>query len=338
MTNALITGITGMVGSHLLDFLVTNTDWNIHGFYRWRSNLENIEHHIPLIDSKTRIYLHECDITDYASVENTFSKISFDYIFHLAAQSYPAASFISPVQTYSTNIIGTENLMSNIEKYCRGARVHNCSSSEVFGRVPQEFVPIKEGTPFHPASPYAISKCGTDLIGRYYAEAKGLNIQTTRMFTHTGPRRGDVFMESTFCKQIALIENRFQDPTIKVGNLESVRTIADVRDAVRAYYLLVTHTNTIPGGVYNIGGSYTTTVENILNYLISQSTRSDEIKYVIDPERLRPIDADLQIPDTSAFKNLTGWEPTYTFEQTMNDLLEYWRKKVAEGGHKYLQR
>jgi GDPmannose 4,6-dehydratase len=196
----------------------------------------------------------------------------------------------------------------------------------VFGRVPREKLPIHEDVNFHPASPYAISKVGTDLIGRFYAEAYNMKIMTTRMFTHTGPRRGDVFAESSFAKQIAMIESGKIPPVLKVGNLDSLRTWSDVRDAVRAYYMLVT-CNPIGGEYYNIGGSYTCTVREMLSYLLSLSTVKD-IKVEVEEERLRPIDADLQIPDTSKFRNHTGWEPQIKFETTMLDLLNYWRDRV----------
>ena len=260
MKKAFITGITGMVGSHMLDFLRGNTEWEIHGLLRWRSSLENIKTHIADINSGNGIFLHYGDINDLNSLRNIFNQNKFDYIFHLAAQSFPKTSFDAPNDTYQTNIIGTSNLLETAKEFSEKATIHNCSSSEVFGRVSKEFVPIKEETPFHPASPYAISKCSADLIGRHYAEAYNMNILTTRMFTHTGPRRGDVFMESTFAKQIALIEADYLKPVIKTGNLDSVRTIADVRDAVRAYHMLVTK-NCKPGSVYNIGGSYSTTVK-----------------------------------------------------------------------------
>src|SRR5262249_14295632 len=159
-----------------------------------------------------------------------------------------------------------------------------------------EKLPIKEDTAVHPASPYAISKVGADLVGRYYAEAFGLKAMTTRMFTHTGPRRGDVFAESSFAKQIALIEREAIPPVVKVGNLASLRTFADVRDAVEAYYKLVT-VNPIAGEYYNIGGAFSCTLGELLNTLIAKSTR-DDIKIEVDSERLRPIDADLQVIDT----------------------------------------
>ena len=210
-----------------------------------------------------------------------------------------------------------------------------CASSEVFGRVSSDKLPINEECSFHPASPYAISKVGTDLIGRYYAEAYGMTIMTTRMFTHTGPRSGDVFSESTFAKQIAMIEAGIQEPKIYVGNLESLRTYADVRDAVNAYYMLVTN-NPQAGEYYNIGGTYTCKIADMLNYLINQSTVKN-IEIITDPERLRPIDADLQVPDTTKFQSHTGWKPEYTFEQTMDDLLQYWRNRV-NSGRKFLRR
>lgn len=205
--------------------------------------------------------------------------------------------------------------------------IHVCASSEVFGRVPAEKLPIDEECTFHPASPYAISKVGTDLIGRFYGEAYGMKVMTTRMFTHTGPRRGDVFAESTFAKQIAMIEAGVMPPVLKTGNLDSLRTWADVRDAVRAYYMLVTH-DPIPGAYYNIGGTYSCSIREMLDTLLAMSTLK-EIKVETDPDRLRPIDADLQVPNTAKFQAHCGWKPEIPFLQTMNDLLNYWRDRVA---------
>ena len=333
---AFITGITGMVGSHLVDYLIENTDWDIYGFIRWNDRLDNLEHHFDKINKKDRIFLINGDLNDLPSVQSAVQESKADYIFHLAAQSYPKTSFNAPIETLQTNIIGTANLLESIRKYGEEeVVVHVCASSEIFGKVPKEKLPIDEECSLHPASPYAISKVGTDLLGRYYAEAYGITIITTRMFTHTGPRRGDVFSESTFAKQIAMIEAGLQEPTIYVGNLESLRTYADVRDAVEAYYLLVTK-NPIGGEYYNIGGEYTCKIGDMLNYLISQSTR-DDIKIEVDEDRLRPIDADLQVPNTKKFREHTGWKPKYTFEETMNDLLNYWRDQI-KGGRRFLNR
>lgn len=328
MTKALITGITGMVGSHLADFLLANTDWEIYGMCRWRSPLDNIGHLIPRINAKDRVHLLYGDLRDYLSVQDVVQKSRPDYLFHLAAQSYPRTSFESPLDTLETNIQGTAHVLEALRLSDLNPVTHVCASSEVFGRVPREKLPINEECTFHPASPYAISKVGTDLVGRYYAEAYGMTIMTTRMFTHTGSRRGDVFAESTFAKQIAMIERGLIPPVVKVGNTQSLRTFADVRDAVRAYYMLVT-VNPIGGEYYNIGGTFSCTIAEMLETLISMSTCRDTIRTEIDPERLRPIDADLQVPDTTKFAAHTGWKPEIPFETTMRDLLEYWRERVA---------
>lgn len=327
---ALITGITGMVGSHLADFLLENTDWEIYGMCRWRSPLDNISHLLDRVNTKSRVHLVYGDLRDTLSIQDVVKKSTPDYVFHLAAQSYPKTSFESPLDTLDTNIEGTTRLLEALRFIKPDAITHVCASSEVFGRVPKEKLPIDEECSFHPASPYAISKVGTDLVGRYYAEAYDMTIMTTRMFTHTGPRRGDVFAESTFAKQIAMIEAGKIEPCVKTGNLDSLRTFADVRDAVRAYYLLVTN-NPIAGEYYNIGGTYTCSIKDMLNKLISMSPMKDEITVETDPERLRPIDADLQVPNTTKFTNHTGWTPEIDFETTMNDLLEYWRNRIKAG-------
>jgi GDP-mannose 4,6-dehydratase len=326
MKRALITGISGMVGSHLADYLLEKTDWQIYGMARWRSPLDNLSQLTDEVNKGERVHLLYGDLEDEISLRNVVNRSKPDYIFHLAAQSFPQTSFTAPLQTFDVNILGTYRLLNAIQEIVPNAVVHVCSSSEVFGRVPEEFVPINEDTPFHPASPYAISKVGTDLIGRYFAEAFGLKTITTRMFTHTGPRRGDVFAESSFAKQIAMIELGLIAPIIKVGNLDSMRTFADVRDAVAAYYLAVT-SDLMAGSTFNIGGTHSCTVGEMLEKLKTFSTVK-VIQIQQDKSRMRPIDADLQIPDTSRFRLATSWKPLISFDQTMNDLLEYWREKV----------
>ncbi len=341
---ALITGITGMVGSHLADFLLEHTDWEIYGVCRWRSPLDNVEHLLERVNRKDRVFFLYADLNDEISLVKVVRDVRPDYIFHLAAQSYPLTSFTAPIDTLNTNILGTCRLLEAVRMETERDDsyhpvIHVCASSEVFGKILAERKPtggIHEDCLFHPASPYAISKVGTDLLGRYYAEAYGMTVMTTRMFTHTGPRRGDVFHESTFAKQIAMIEAGMIEPKVMVGNLKSLRTYADVRDAVRAYFMLVT-VNPIAGEYYNIGGSYSCEVGETLNTLLSYSTKKDEIEIVTDPGRLRPIDADLQVPDCRKFKEHTGWEPQIRFEDTMQDLLEYWRIKIKNGNY-YLVR
>jgi GDPmannose 4,6-dehydratase len=320
-----------MVGSHLADYLLARTDWDLFGMCRWRSPLDNVAHLLERANARDRLRFLYGDLRDSMSLQSVIDEARPDYVFHLAAQSYPTTSFTSPLDTYDTNIQGTARLLEVLRRTRgRDPVIHVCASSEVYGRVPKEKVPISEECSFHPASPYAISKVGTDLVGRFHAEAYGQKVMTTRMFTHTGPRRGDVFDESTFAKQIAMIEQGQVAPVVKVGNLDSMRTWSDVRDAVRAYYLLVT-INPQPGAYYNIGGDYSCTVGDMLEHLLSISTRKD-IKIEVDQARLRPIDADLQVPDTRKFRAHTGWKPEIPFEQTMRDLLDYWRARVKAGG------
>jgi len=329
-SKTLITGISGMVGSHLADYLLEHTDWDVYGMCRWRSPLDNVKHLLDRVNRRDRVFFVYGDLRDYISIQNVVEQAKPDYVFHLAAQSYPMTSFTSPLDTYDTNIEGTARLLEALRRFPGiDPMIHVCSSSEVYGRVSKEKLPIGEECAFRPASPYAISKVGTDLIGRFHAEAYGQKVMTTRMFTHTGPRRGDVFAESTFAKQIAMAEKNLIPPVIKVGNLESLRTWSDVRDAVRAYHMLVT-IKPVPGEYYNIGGAHFCTVGDMLRHLLSLSTRKD-IKVEADPGRLRPIDADLQIPDTSKFTKHTGWTPEIPFEKTMRDLLDYWRQRVRSG-------
>ncbi len=328
MPRAFITGISGFVGSHLTDFLLEHTDWTIYGLIRWRSPLNNLQQHLPRIEKKDSLFLINGDLRDETSLRCAIQAARPDYVFHLAAQSFPRTSFDAPVDTLDTNVLGTARLLESIKAFAPDAIVHVCSSSEVFGRVSADCVPINEDCRFHPASPYAISKAGVDLLGRFYAEAYGLNTQITRMFSHTGPRRGDVFVESNFAKQIVFMERGIIPPVLHVGNLKSMRTWADVRDAVRAYHLLVT-TDPQPGAAYNIGGEHSCAIGDMLATLLTFTPLRPEI--VEDRERLRPIDADLQIPDCSKFKAKTGWQPRIKFEQTMHDLLKYWRTEVMRG-------
>lgn len=328
-TRALITGVTGMVGSHMADFLLANTDWDIYGACRWRSPLDNLGHLIERINAKDRLQLVDFELRDMVSLTHMVQTVKPHYVFHLAAQSYPKTSFTAPIDTLDINILGTARLLEALRGVDTDPVIHVCASSEVFGRVSADKLPIHEECSFHPASPYAISKVGTDLLGRYYAEAYGMMVMTTRMFTHTGPRRGDVFAESSFAKQIAMIEAGMIPPVVKTGNLQSMRTWSDVRDAVCAYYLLVT-VNPEPGAYYNIGGTHSCTVADMLSHLLALSTRQD-IRVENDPDRLRPIDADLQVPDTTKFRRHTGWEPRIPFTQTMADLLDYWRERTRRG-------
>lgn len=332
----LITGITGQVGSQLADYVLENSDFDVVGMMRWQEPLDNLYHLTTRINNKDRISLYYADLNDYAAMSRMLREIRPHYISHLAAQSYPKTSFDIPIETLQTNIIGTANLLENIRQINEvdgyDPVVHICSSSEVYGKA-RPGVPLAEDTAFHGASPYSISKIGTDYLGQFYGEAYGMRIFVTRMGTHSGPRRSDVFFESTVAKQIALIEAGYQKPEIKVGNLSSTRTFQDARDAVRAYFLLLeaSEKRTIKCGDYfNIAGEEVFKLPAVIDLLLSMSSRKD-IKVVTDEDRLRPIDADYQMFDNTKIRTAINWRPEIPAKQMFNDLLNHWRDEIAKG-------
>ncbi|MDP8245316.1 MAG: GDP-mannose 4,6-dehydratase [Candidatus Hinthialibacter antarcticus] len=315
----LITGITGMVGSHLAEYILAeHPGVEVHGLVRWRSPFDNIKGILP------KIQLHHAELRDLNSMIRLMEDVKPDWIFHLAAQSFVTVSFEQPADTIHTNVIGTTNLLDAVRRVKLDPKIHICSSSEVYGQVREDELPINENNPFRPASPYAVSKVGEDMIALQYFLSYGLKTIRTRMFTHTGPRRGDVFAESTFSKQIAEIEQGVRPNPVKVGNLNSVRTIADVRDAVRAYWLLLEKCQ--PGEAYNIGGNQTMTMGELLEKLKGMATC--RIEHEVDPALLRPSDVTMQIPDVSKFQAESGWQPKYSVETTLEDLLNYHREKI----------
>ncbi len=318
---ALITGITGFVGSHLAEMILEeHPDWEVHGTKRWRSPRENLAH------IEDRIQLHDCDLTDLSSLIRMLDKVKPDRIFHLAAQSYVMMSYRAPTATIDSNVNGTINLFEAIRILGQDPLIHACSSSEVYGQVRDEDIPIREDTPFRPASPYAVSKVGEDMAGYMYHHAYGLKIIRTRMFTHSGPRRGEVFVDSAFARQVARIEAGVQDPVLVVGNLDSVRTFADVRDVVHAYWMLLEKCP--PGEVYNIGGESTMTIREMLDLLLDMTDLKETIEVRIDPALLRPADVTNQVPSSQKFKDATGWEPAIPYSETLRDMLEYWRERT----------
>jgi GDP-mannose 4,6-dehydratase len=323
----LITGVTGFVGSHLAEYILDREEGHeVYGLCRWRSPKDNLS------KVYTKIRMLEADLCDLGALVRHFEAVKPDVILHLAAQSYVLTSFNSPVQTLWSNVIGTTNLLEAVRITNIDPVIHICSSSEVYGQVREEDVPIKETCPFRPASPYAVSKVGEDMIAYQYWLSYGIKTIRTRMFTHTGPRRGDVFALSAFSKQIAAAELGLKEPVIHVGNLKSVRTICDVRDAVRAYWLLVNEC--APGEVYNIGGNKTLTIGEALDILLSLS--KTKCKVEVDPQLLRPSDVTLQIPSTEKFRSETGWEPEISLEKTLEDILDYWRDELRNSPWKAL--
>lgn len=316
----LITGITGMVGSHLAEYILANhNDADVHGMIRWRSPLDNL-HGI-----ENNVSLHQGDLRDLSSLIGVMEACRPDRVFHLAAQSYVSFSFQAPSDTLTVNTVGTANLLDAIRHIGLSPRIQLCSSSEVYGQVEEKDLPISEAAPLRPASPYAVSKVGEDLLAQQYHLSYGMDIVRTRMFTHTGPRRGPVFAEAAFAKQIAEVEAGIRPNPIRVGNLDSVRTFSDVRDAVVAYWQLLEHCPA--GAVYNIGGDRTATIGEMLDMLKGMATT--RIEHEIDPALLRPSDVTMQIPDTAKFRSATGWQPTIPLEQTLTDLLNYYRDRVC---------
>lgn len=334
--SALITGFTGQVGSQLADYLLENTDVNVIGMMRWQEPMDNVYHLTNRINAKDRIEIEYADLNDSVSVFNLIDKKRPKFIFHLGAQSFPRTSFDIPIETLQTNIIGTASLLESIKKLKQqdgyNPVVHVCSSSEVYGRA-KVGEKLTEDTNFHGASPYSISKIGTDYLGQFYGEAYGIKTYVTRMGTHTGPRRSDVFFESTVAKQIALIEAGLQEPKLKVGNLSSVRTFQDARDAVRAYYLLALESEkgNVPNGeTFNIAGEEAFKLPEVIELLLSFSTRSD-IEVVTDTDRLRPIDADYQMFDNTKIRSFINWKPEIKTKDMFRDLLEHWRSEISKG-------
>lgn len=335
-TVVLITGITGQVASQLADFILEKTSYDVIGMMRWQEPMDNLYHLTERINSKDRISLYYADLNDYSALARMLKTVRPDYISHLAAQSYPKTSFDIPIETLQTNIIGTANLLEAIRQQREADGydpvVHVCSSSEVYGRA-KPGLPLAEDTPFHGASPYSISKIGTDYLGRFYGEAYGLRTFVTRMGTHSGPRRSDVFFESTVAKQIALIEAGYQEPVIRVGNLSSTRTFQDARDAVRAYFLLLEASaqgKIACGEYFNIAGEEAFQLPEVIEILLSFSTRKD-ITVVTDQERLRPIDADYQMFDNTKIRAAIDWKPDIPARKMFADLLDHWRSEIAKG-------
>jgi len=331
MTSVLMTGITGFVGSHMADYLLENVpDVKLYATRRWRSNDANIKH----LYGNSQVLFIETDLTDRGSIHGAIELSKPDIVYHFAAQSFPESSFLTPVMTLTTNVIGTTNLMEELKtardaEYCDPTIV-SVSSSEVYGNPNKDEVPIKETNPIRAANPYSISKVGHDLMSQYYHNAYELKVIITRMFSHEGKRRGKLFALSSFAHQIVQHEKKEDFGTegswyeIYHGNLDSVRTYNHIEDAVRAYWLAID--NCEYGETYNIGGDYTCTVGDALNMLISKSKSPESFIKLPDPNRMRPTDITLQIPDSSKFRKATGWKPTKGLEEICDDLLEYWRE------------
>lgn len=316
-----ITGITGSGGSYLAEYIVNNQpEAEVHGIARWHSS--STAQNLKGVISKIKI--HECDLNDLSSVVRVLKEVKPDSIFHLAAYANVRASFITPLAVLNNNITGTANLFEGIRLSSLDPLIQLCSTSEVYGQVDPKNVPIKEDCPLNPASPYAVSKAAQDLLGFSYFVSYGMRIIRTRMFAYLNPRRADLFATS-FAMQVARIEQGLQKELVH-GNLDSVRTIIDVRDAMESYWVALT--KGVVGEVYNIGGPKTITVGEFLG-LLKKKARC-KISSRLEPDLLRPADVTLQIPDVGKFRKETGWKPKYSFEESVDFLLDYCRSEVKK--------
>ena len=319
--NILITGGTGFVGSHMIDYILDNEiDVRIYATKRWMEDTKNLDH----IDDE-RFQFIDCDLIDGMSVQRAIEISKPNKVFHFAAQSFPEVSFKIPVITLQTNVIGTTHLFESIKDSRYNPTIVSISSSEVYGNPNEDEIPITENNPIRPANPYSISKVGHDLMSQYYYKAYGMKIITTRMFSHEGARRGKQFALSSFAYQIVQNEKLIKnDCQIRHGNLDSVRTYNHIEDAIKAYWLC-SESNRY-GEVYNIGGDYTCTVGEALDMLISKSKISDALTKLLDKKRVRPTDITLQIPSSDKFREHFGWKPEKDLTHICDDLLDYWRE------------
>lgn len=291
------------------------------GSSRWRSKTENVEH------LRSRITLVESDLRDLSSVRGLVESAEPSHVIHLAAQSFVGASWQTPAETLSTNIIAQVNVLEAIRGLRIDPRVLVVGSSEEYGMVYEDELPIRETNPLRPLSPYAVSKVTQDLMGYQYWRSYGLNIVRSRAFNHTGPRRGDVFVESNLAKQVAEIEAGISEPVVHVGDLRPRRDFSDVRDIVRGYWLLLERGE--PGEVYNLCSGHAWAIQEVLGFLLDQGTVKG-ITVKTDPTRFRPSDVMVLEGDPSKIEKATGWRAEIPFERTLTELLDYWRERVRK--------
>lgn len=317
--NILITGITGFTGSHLAEYMIKQPDVKVFGTIRGRHRQLEFINHI-----KNKLALLECDLTDTNSVTQTIEDSQPDMIFHLAAQSFVPTSWRAPQETFNSNVIGTLNLLEVVRKSKFEPKILITGSSEEYGLVHPDEVPIKETNQLRPLSPYAVSKVAQDLLGYQYHQNYGMKIVRTRSFNLIGPRSGAKIVSADFARQVVEIEKGIKDPIIYVGNLTAERDFVDVRDVVRAYNLALQKCK--HGEVYNICSEKTIKIKYILDTFLKLSKKKIELKE--DPTRMRPSDVQLLYGDCSKFKKETGWKPEYDIDTSLRDVLNYWREVV----------
>jgi GDP-4-dehydro-6-deoxy-D-mannose reductase len=314
----LITGITGPVGSALADYLLTLPRLDLHVFKRWRSDTRPVAH---LLD---RVTVHEGDIEDPHAVAQAVEQARPDRIYHLAAQSYPSASWAAPITTMRTNVEGTINLLEAVRRLRPAARVHIAGSSAQYGWIDPADTPIGESHSMRPLSPYGVSKVAAELTGLQYHASYGTHVVVTRSFNHVGPHQGDRCSIQTFCQQMAAIEAGTQPPVIAVGNLEARRDFTHTSDVARALWLLLEHAPA--GQVYNLCSGSAIQIGEIVELVRQQGRVAAEVQ--VDPTRLRPADEPLLVGDNQRLRAVTGWQPERGMEQIVSELLAFWRARL----------
>jgi GDP-mannose 4,6-dehydratase len=322
----LITGITGFVGPHLANLLLEEGH-DVWGFVRASNGREDDIRDIVPDRNFQKLRFIFGDLTDYDSCLRAMQTEKFDGVFHLAAQSHPPTSFIDPRGTFLSNATGTVNLAEAIRAVAPACRMMFCSTSEVYGAPLESDGPIHENFPLRPVNPYGVAKAAGDLYVRERAASEGLPFFVTRAFSHTGPRRGRSFSIASDVYQVVRILKGFQEPVIKVGTLSSKRVVMDVRDGCRAYYLLMQRA--AAGEAYNVGGDELFTMGEILDLLLELTSLKGRIRKEVDPKLVRPIDIPVQICDTHKCRELTGWKPTIAIRKTLEDLVEYYSRKIV---------
>jgi GDP-4-dehydro-6-deoxy-D-mannose reductase len=311
----LITGVAGFVGGHMVDFLRDQHP---------EAAIVGLDNHPGARARSLGIEIVNADLEDEASVRAALARVRPDRVIHLAAQSSPQRSWDDPAGTLRTNVLGMLHVLEAVRSGAATPRILAVGSADEYGLALGEGLPLREDAPLRPVSPYAVSKVAQGYLALQYALSAGVHAVRTRAFHHTGPRRGEQFAESSFARQLAEIEAGRQPPRLEVGNLEVVRDFTDVRDVVRAYWMLLD--GGLPGEVYNVCSGRGVRLRELLDRLIALSGRHVEVQ--VDAARFRPADAPILVGDPGRLRAATGWVPTIPLDRTLGDLLDYWRERI----------
>ena len=314
----LITGIAGFAGSHLVDYLLNNGDMEIFGVCLPSDRMDNLAHCLD------RITVSPLDLADADATRTMLDALQPDQVFHLAAQAEVGRAWRHPAETLTNNCAAEANLLQGIVDLALDPRILIVGSADEYGRIEPDDLPVGEGTPLRPLNPYAVSKIAQDFLGYQYYLSHHLRIVRVRPFNHIGPRQRQGFVTPDFASQIARIELGQQEPVIHVGNLTAERDFSDVRDIVRAYGLALSTPCT--GQVYNLGSGHAHSIRGVLDLLISWSDVA--MRVIPDPARRRPSDIPRIVCDSRLFREVTGWQPEHSFEESLRDVLTYWRQRV----------